>query len=82
MDTTTIKPERVKLRHTLEEWGEGHPDRGGDGYWITLKPGWKWIGDSLGAVHSIHEPTKTKAHQQQVIPCDCEDCAKATGGQV
>jgi hypothetical protein len=64
----------VKKEHIREEWNEGHPDDGGDGYWIALKSGWRWDGDPVGAVHSIHEDTRRAAHQQGVLPCGCADC--------
>lgn len=66
----------MKLRksHVAEEWNEGHPDNGGDGYWIVLKSGWKWDSDPVGAVHSIHEDTKVKAWQGGVMRCQCSDC--------
>jgi hypothetical protein len=59
-----------------KEWDEGNPDSGGDGYWISLCKGWKWAGEPVGALHTIHEKTKRQARRQSVIPCDCPDCAK------
>jgi hypothetical protein len=38
------------------EWDEGNPNDGGDGYWIQLKDGWEVDGSS-----AIHEPTRKKA---------------------
>ena len=69
-----LKASKVSPWHIASEWSEGHPNRGGDGYWISLKPGWKWAGDALGAVHSIHEATRKLAHAECVIPCTCKDC--------
>lgn len=65
---------KVRPEHIREEWSEGNPEDGGDGYWIALKPGWKWAGDPVGAVHSIHEPTRRLAHKETVLPCQCPDC--------
>lgn len=52
---------KLRKEHIASEWSEGE-----DGYWISLKPGWKWDGDPVGAVHSIHEDTRAAAHQQGV----------------
>lgn len=69
---------KVSKQHIASEWDEGHPDDGGDGYWIRLKPGWKWSGDSMGAVHCIHEATRKKAHSEGVMKCNCDGCNGAT----
>jgi len=63
----------MKLRsyHIQEEWNEGE-----DGHWIALKRGWKWDGDPVGAVHTIHEDTKKKARREGVLRCNCRDCKK------
>ena len=71
-DTATrVGPVRVRPEHIRTEWSEGHPDDGGDGYWIALKPGWRWADD---VVHCIHEDTRAKAHRECVVPCACRDC--------
>ncbi len=61
----------MKLRTDMisEEWDEGD-----DGYWIALRSGWKWAGDPIGAVHSIHESTRREAHRETVLRCHCSDC--------
>ena len=38
---------KLRQEHIAEEWDEGHPKDGGDGYWIFLKSGWKWDGDPM-----------------------------------
>ena len=65
---------KIKKEHVSEEWSEGHPDEGGDGYWIALKSGWKWAGDPAGCVHTIHEDTRKLAYAESVLRCDCKDC--------
>ena len=65
---------RVKPEHIAEEWDEGRERDGGDGYWISLKSGWKNAIDPIGALHSIHEDTKTKARRELVMRCDCKNC--------
>jgi len=67
---------KLKKEHIREEWNEGNPDEGGDGYWIALNLGWKWNGDPVGSCHTIHENTKREAHRQGVMRCACEDCTK------
>jgi hypothetical protein len=67
---------KLLKKYIQSEWDEGHPVTGGDGYWIILKPGWKWNGDPVGEVHSIHEDTRRKAHAEGVLPCHCQDCKK------
>jgi hypothetical protein len=64
-----IKFIKVSSKHISAEWDEGD-----DGYWIALKPGWKWAGDVVGAVHCIHEDTKIKAHRESVVKCNCQGC--------
>lgn len=71
-----MKSVRVSSKHIHEEWSEGHPDEGGDGYWITLKPGWKWAGDAMGNLHCIHEDTKRAARAENVMPCGCDGCTR------
>lgn len=73
-----MRSEMVRLRacYIAEEWNEGHPDNGGDGYWIALKPGWKSAEDPVGCVHIIHGDTRALAHAVDVMPCACDDCRK------
>lgn len=54
-------------RIKLEEMDE-------DGYWIYLKAGWTWQGET----HIIHEDTKREAHEcmADVEPCYCSDECK------
>ena len=63
------KTYRLTNAHVREEWNEGE-----DGHWIALRSGWKWAGDPVGAVHQIHEDTRTKAWHERVMQCDCSDC--------
>jgi hypothetical protein len=65
---------KIRKEHIREEWNEGHPDEGGDGYWIALMTGWKWDGDPVGNCHIIHEDTRQQAHRQGVMRCECKDC--------
>ena len=65
---------KLKKEHIREEWNEGHPDNGGDGYWVALKSGWKSDDDPVGVVHCIHEDTKREAYRVGVMPCNCRDC--------
>jgi hypothetical protein len=69
--STTFK---LTQAHILREYDDGHPDEGGDGYWIELNRGWKSAGDSIGAVHAIHEDTRSAARSERVLPCNCEAC--------
>lgn len=62
---------KINQEHIKEEHSEGE-----NGYWIILKPGWKWNGDPMGSVHAIHESTKRQAWKQAIVPCDCQDCVK------
>ncbi len=62
---------KMRREHIKEEWNEWE-----DGYWIALKSGFKWDGDPVGAVHSIHEPTRAAAHAEGVLRCACEDCKR------
>lgn len=39
-----------------QQWSEGRPDRGGDGYWILLRTGW-----TVDGACAIHEDTRKKA---------------------
>lgn len=39
-----------------KQWDEGHPDNGGDGYWILLKDGWTVDGST-----GVHEATRKQA---------------------
>lgn len=71
------RPHKVRKSEVAEEWNEGHPDAGGDGYWIALKAGWKSASDPVGAVHSIHEDTAARARAESVLPCRCDDCCAA-----
>jgi hypothetical protein len=61
-------PCRVRPEHISEEWSE---ESSGDGYWISLRPGWSLSDD---AVHCIHEYTKTEAHRRFIRRCDCKSC--------
>ena len=65
----------LKHRHISEEWSE---EGSGDGYWIALKAGYKWAGDPIGSVHTIHEDTLQKAWQEYVMKCNCRDCQTLT----
>jgi len=65
---------KLRQEHIAEEWDEGHPKDGGDGYWIFLKSGWKWDGDPMGNCHIIHEDTKQEARNQGVLKCECKEC--------
>jgi hypothetical protein len=73
--TVKVKMVKVKKEHIREEWDEGHPDNGGEGYWIALKEGWCDAGNPQ--CHGIHEDTKRLAHQEYVMKCNCPDCKKA-----
>lgn len=75
MKTNSATPMKLRKEHIHEQWSEAGS---GDGYWISLKTGWKWAGDPLGAVHCIHEDTKTAAMREDVMPCDCDDCRQET----
>jgi len=69
-------PIKLHARHIKEQWTEGD-----DGYWILLKPGYKCASDPDGPVHAIHEPTRAQAYREQVMRCDCKDCAPAIAKQ-
>ena len=46
----------------------------GDGYWVYLKPGWRWVEDCL---HAIHEDTPSACLRELrggVIECKCNYC--------
>lgn len=45
----------------------------GDGFWVYLKPGWRWAEDW---VHSIHEDTPSECLRElhRAIPCHCREC--------
>lgn len=58
---------KLSKKHVLREWDEGHPDDGGDGYWVDLVDGWKWYGDPVGYITTIHEPTRRQCYEQHVI---------------
>ena len=75
------KPIKLNTRHVREQWNEGHPDKGGDGYWVVLKEGYKWAGDPAAPVHCIHEPTRAACYRESVMVCDCKDCAPAIAKQ-
>jgi len=60
---------KVRKEHVRKEWNEGE-----DGHWIELVPGFKWSGDPVGAVHTIHEDTKRQAWRETVERCACKDC--------
>ena len=61
---------RLCREHIDEEWEDD------DGYWIALKTGWKWAGDGVGSVHSIHESTRAGAYAERVMRCRCGDCGQ------
>lgn len=63
----------IQADHIDSEWEDD------DGYWIIFNSGWKWTGDQLGVIHAIREDTKEKAHQQNVVPCNCWDCRSNLG---
>lgn len=71
MTTNDAKPVKVSKKHIDDQWSEKAM---GDGYWISLKQGWKWGGDPLGVVHCIHEDTKKQAMRETVMRCNCSDC--------
>ena len=62
-----MKSQKLSKKHVLREWDEGHPDEGGDGYWVDLVVGWKWAGDLSGCVTTIHEATRRECYSQRVI---------------
>jgi hypothetical protein len=66
---------KLQKMYVEEEWDEGHPDDGGDGYWVALKHGWKWAGDPIGVLHTIHTDTRSDAYREYVLPCNCPECA-------
>lgn len=47
-----------------------------NGYWISLRPGWKNASDPVGNLHCVLEDTKRAAFAVGCLPCDCEDCVK------
>jgi hypothetical protein len=55
--------------------------RDSDGYWITLKRGWKNGQDPVGTLHQIHEDTKREAYSwlSSALPCDCAECVEGEG---
>lgn len=63
-----MKLHKLTRKHIASEYADS------DGYWIDLKKGWKWSGDPLGCVHGIHEDTRSTAHSECVMPCNCEAC--------
>jgi hypothetical protein len=65
---------KVKRAHIAWESDERGSD---DGYWLSLKRGWKWAGDPLGALHSIHEPTRAACMRERVMRCNCQDCVSS-----
>jgi hypothetical protein len=65
---------KIRKEHIREQWDEGHPDDGGDGYWIALVAGWKSADDPIGNLHVIHEDTRRDALEVGVMRCDCRDC--------
>jgi hypothetical protein len=65
---------KLQRKHIRREYNEGHPDEGGDGYWVELAAGWKSADDPVGAVHSLHEDTRREAYAVGVLPCRCHDC--------
>ena len=53
----TLKEAGLKPQDIIQsEENEGHPDDGGDGYWIHLKSGWK-----IDGTGSAHEDTRSQA---------------------
>jgi hypothetical protein len=67
---------KLRKEHVAKEWDEGHPNDGGNGYWISLKSGWKWDGDP-DPRHLIHDDTKDEAWREGVVPCQCKYCYAA-----
>ena len=65
---------RIARKHIQSESSEGHPDDGGDGHWIFLKPGWQ--DKSNPRCHQIHEDTRKECMRAEIEPCDCVDCVK------
>lgn len=65
---------KLQKTHIETEWNEGHPDSGGDGYWVSLKIGWKSADDPIGCVHCIHEDSRRECYAIGVLPCDCKEC--------
>lgn len=47
-----------------------------DGWFITLRSGWKSAGDPLCPTHCFGAPTLTEALRdvRAALPCDCEQC--------
>lgn len=67
---------KLRAEHIREQWSEGHPDDGGDGYWIALQPGYKSADDPIGVLHTIHEDTRREAFAVGVMRCECSDCMR------
>jgi hypothetical protein len=46
-----------------------------NGYWVSLKPGFKWADFDT---HAVHESTITQLvrSMREVVPCSCVDCRK------
>ena len=70
---------KLKPSHIKSQWSEGHPNEGGDGYWIELVPGWKSASDPVGNLHTIHEDTRREAAAVGVLKCNCKDCLQCQG---
>lgn len=73
-------------RSTLEQAVYLRPDaiedvrhEGEDGYWATLKPGFRVLTDPVAPLHEIHE-WKARRFLDAVlliVPCKCDECRKA-----
>ena len=66
----------MKLKRFMiqEEWSES-----GDGYWISLKPGYCLDDD---CVHTIHEDNRKAAWNRGVDRCNCEECRRDLKGRI
>lgn len=64
--------ERIKLDPRVRDaWSEGGSNE--DGYWISLKPGWRSV---TTETHSVHEWTMKDLLRdfRDIVPCSCEEC--------
>ena len=66
MASITLSPEHIES--TSDETDSG------DGYWVYLKPGFKWAGDPVGNVHGIHEDSQALCYEEAVTFCYCPFC--------
>ena len=67
---------KLQKKHIEDEWDEGEPSKGGNGYWVALKKGWRWKYDSsrIDPRHTMRRDTKREVYAQQIEPCDCLRC--------